>query len=107
MEKFTYPVFLVRSEVGLANADTEAVVADCLVWLLSHWLAPVKRNVSSHLRSHGGQREQAWLLQLLVSLVASEGGDWQLEVSASGLRHCSASITCHLLIILSSWSRIG
>ena len=51
----TYPVFLLWSIVGLTDAYAESVIVNGLVGALSHGLATLVCQISTHLGSHWSQ----------------------------------------------------
>ena len=98
----TYPVFLFGTVVGLADADSEALVVDRLVGALLSRLSALESQVASHLGSHGSELEvgrpdvDSNLLQLVRW--TAEGRNRQLKGTSRCLRHL---LRCRCLFVTS------
>ena len=95
MGECTYPIFLFRSIVGFSNANAVAFVADSLIRTLLNRLAPVKSDVSSHLRGHRRESKLVLSFDLSQASLAAEGRDGKLKSTSCRLWDCLLS--CMLL----------
>jgi len=95
--EYTYPVLLFMPVVGLANANTEAFVADGLIGALLDGLTFEVSVVASHLRCHWRDSELVLSCNLRVTRLATERSNGKLE-SISG-RLGDSLLSFKLLIV--------
>ena len=96
----TYPVLLVFTVLGLADADAVAVIAHRLVGLGPHWVSSLKSDVASHLRGHWSKSQVSRSTHLrVISWLATKWRNWQLQSASSRLRNWLSSMTWGVLLV--------